>query len=274
MKAGSSDIDPDILAHYTNRYDEAGRLSADALGRVEWLRIQEIAGRHLPPPPADVIDVGGGPGVYAEWLVSLGYRVRLIDPVERHVEQAGRRLLPPSSEQVGDARQLPFSDGSADAVLLLGPLYHLPDRRQRLTALGEVHRVLRPGRPLLAAAISSFASAIDGLDSGFIDDPAFAAILRTDLDTGRHLNPSGKLDYFTAAYFHHPRELGEELEEAGFVDVEVLAVESIAWAAGNLDDRVADPVRLGRLLDLLRLLEREPSLMGASPHLLARGYRR
>ena len=79
-----------------------------------------------------MLDVGGGPGVYAVWLAGLGYEVALLDPVELHVTQA--RAAGVARAEVGDARALPFADGSADAVLLLGPLYHLheaDDRRAR-----------------------------------------------------------------------------------------------------------------------------------------------
>jgi 2-polyprenyl-3-methyl-5-hydroxy-6-metoxy-1,4-benzoquinol methylase len=50
-------------------------------------------GRYLPPSPADVLDVGGGPGVYASRLAHAGYRVNLIDLLPLHVEQAAAELI-------------------------------------------------------------------------------------------------------------------------------------------------------------------------------------
>jgi hypothetical protein len=44
-------------------------------------------------------------------------------------EHSNARL---ASARVGDARQLDEPDGSADAVLLMGPLYHLTEREDRL----------------------------------------------------------------------------------------------------------------------------------------------
>lgn len=58
----------DILLHYEDRYDEDARLSESGLGQLELIRTQLILQRHLPPPPAAILDVGGGPGVYAYWL--------------------------------------------------------------------------------------------------------------------------------------------------------------------------------------------------------------
>lgn len=259
-------MDPEILAHYSDRFDESLRLSE--VNRLELMRTQEILSRHLPPPPAVILDVGGGPGVYASWLAGLGYEVHLIDVVERHVQQALDRNPPPASARVGDARRLDEADDTADVVLLMGPLYHLTERSGRLRALREARRVLRPGGPVFAAAITRFASAIDGLHSGAMDDQKFREIVDQDLETGVHLNPTDDPRYFTTAYFHHAAELVAEVEEAGFRGVEMLAVEGVAWTAADLEERLDDPVKREQVLDLLRRLEREPALMGASPHLL------
>ena len=78
-------MDRDIAAHYELGH-EADRL--DTWGRLERERTLELLERHLPPAPADVLDVGGGPGAYAVRLARAGYAVRLVDPVELHVEQA------------------------------------------------------------------------------------------------------------------------------------------------------------------------------------------
>ena len=55
------------------------------------MRTQEILSRFLPPPPASVLDVGGGTGVYACWLAVQGYAMHLVEPVERLVAAARRR---------------------------------------------------------------------------------------------------------------------------------------------------------------------------------------
>jgi ubiquinone/menaquinone biosynthesis C-methylase UbiE len=111
-------------------------------GRLEYLRTRELLARYLPPAPATVLDVGGGAGVYALPLAREGYSVHLIDAVPLHVEQAREASAlqqdsPLASAQVGDARRLVWDDNSVDAVLLLGPLYHLTSRDDRLRALKE-----------------------------------------------------------------------------------------------------------------------------------------
>jgi SAM-dependent methyltransferase len=119
----------------------------------------------------------------------------------------------------GDARCLSAQSNSADAVLLLGPLYHLVERSDRLMALREARRILKPKGVLIAAAISRFASLIDGLARGFFRDSDFRKIVASDLATGQHRNPTNQTAYFTTAYFHHPEELAAEVREASFADI-------------------------------------------------------
>ena len=265
-------LPPEIDSHYAAGL-EADRL-AQGSGRLELARTQEVLWRFLPPPPAVVIDVGGGPGRYACWLAGLGYEVHLYDPVPLHVAQAeeasrAQAAHPIASCTIGDARALGRPDDSTDAVLLLGPLYHLTERADRLTALREARRVLRPGGTLVAAAISRFASALDGLRGGYLDDPAFAAIALRDLADGQHRNPTGHPAYFTTAFFHRPDELRQEVTDAGLTSVQLLAVEGPAWLLQDFDAHWDDPGRRERLLDVVRRVEADPSLLGASAHLLA-----
>src|SRR5687768_17252347 len=154
--------DAEEVAAYYALGLERGRL-AGGEGALEFARTQALLGRYLPPPPAVVADVGGGPGRYAVWLAELGYRVHLVDPVPLHVEQAriaarSRPGVALAGVEVGDARTLRLPDASVDAVLLLGPLYHLPERHERLQALAEARRVCRQGGVIIAAAISRYAS--------------------------------------------------------------------------------------------------------------------
>jgi ubiquinone/menaquinone biosynthesis C-methylase UbiE len=239
---------------------------------LEEARTRELIERHASGPPATVLDVGGAAGAYALWLADAGYTVHLVDPVPRLVAEAerrsGARARPIASCRVGDARALEFADGSADIVLLLGPLYHLTERADRARALREARRVLRPGGRLIAAAISRCASALDGLCRDLFQDPRFAAIVAQDLRDGQHRNPTDRPDYFTTAYFHRPDELGAEVLDAGLILDGLYGIEGPGWLLLDVVARLADARRRADLLRVARLLEAVPSVLGLSAHLL------
>lgn len=266
------------VAQYYNETDEGSRLEISWF-QLEQARTRELLQRFLPPPPGVIIDAGGGSGVYACWLASLGYQVHLIDPVLKHVEQARAASstqpgYPLASAEVGDAQHLQHPDSSADAVLLLGPLYHLVERNDRIACLREAYRVLRTGGLVWGAGISHFASLLDSLTHGFFDDPQFAPILTRDLEEGQHRNPTGNPLYFTDAFFHRPGELSREVLAAGFQILEVLPIEGPGWLARDFDRLWADPIQRDRLLSTVRKMEREPSLLGVSAHIMAIGRKR
>ncbi len=264
---------PEVEAYYAG-FAEESRLQLGT-SRLEFERTTEILARVLPSAPARIVDVGGAAGVYALWLAERGYDVHLVDVSARLVEEARRRSAnsrtPIATLSVADARRLPQETGSAAAVLVMGPLYHLPAAADRIAALGEASRILAGGGVAVVAAISRYASALDGLARRLSLDPHFVKIRDRDLADGQHRNDTGNADYFTTAYFHRPEDLHSELEIAGFRDVRVLGVEGPAWMLHDFDARWEDPALRRDLLDVARALEAEPSTVGISAHLLAIG---
>jgi ubiquinone/menaquinone biosynthesis C-methylase UbiE len=263
-------LDPTITEYY-DQAPEEDRLDQGAFV-LEQARTRELIERYARRPPATVLDVGGAAGAYALWLADAGYTVHLVDPVPRLVAEAERRSAarprPLASCRVGDARALDFPAQSADIVLLLGPLYHLTEAADRARALREARRVLKPGGQLFAAAISRWASALDGLSRDLFQDPRFAAIVEQDLREGQHRNPTERLDYFTTAYFHRPDELRAEVSGAGLILDGLYGLEGPGWILSDVTARVADPRRRADLLQVARRLESEPSMLGVSAHLL------
>jgi ubiquinone/menaquinone biosynthesis C-methylase UbiE len=264
---------PHEVLDYYERFPEESRLASGPF-KLEFERTKEMLIRFLPPPPARVIDVGGAAGTYSAWLAERGYDVHLIDAAPRLVAKARERnatlTTPIAAIAHGDARSLPEPDGSAAAVMIMGPLYHLPSSSDRLTALREAHRVVTLQGTVVVAGISRYASALDGLARKVLD-PAFLRIRDQDLIDGQHRNPTDTLNYFTTAYFHRPEDLRAELEEAGFSEVEVKGVEGVAWMFADFESRWEDEALRHDILNIARALEAEPSIVGASAHLLAIG---
>ncbi|NJC70456.1 class I SAM-dependent methyltransferase [Planosporangium thailandense] len=249
----------EIFAYY-RRGGETARLT-DGAGRLEFLRTWDVLGRVLPAPPARVLDVGGATGVYAAPLTDVGYTVRVVDAVAEHVAAAAE--WPGVTAEVGDARALPADAASVDAVLLFGPLYHLLDRADRIRAWREAARVVRPGGVVVAATITRFASLLDGFVKGYLAEPEFGPVVDRVLATGEHRPPEGR--WFTTAYFHHPDELPGEVAEA---DLELDRIVSVEGPLGLVRGLVGDPDWEPEVLARLRQVETEPSLYGASGHLL------
>lgn len=229
-------------------------------GRLEFLRTRELLRRHLPPTPARVLDIGGATGAHARWLAADGYTVHVVDLLPEHITVAA--AVPGVTAAVGDARQLAEPDEAADATLLLGPLYHLVERADRIRALSEAVRVTARGGLVAVAAISRHAPLLDKAARRLLDDETEPA-LREILDTGQHDPRLG----FTTAYMHRPEELAEEMREAGPTGVDVFGIEGPLAVLLLADPAIADAQREA-VLRVARLLERDPAIVAASPHLL------
>lgn len=257
------------LLEYYAQGREIDRLSA-GVGAVEFARTVEILTRTLPTPPAAVADIGGGPGAYTDWLLDAGYDVIHRDVVPAHVEHVmarhGRRV----DTAVGDARSLDLADESVDAVLLLGPLYHLPQEIDRLRTLQEAHRVVRRDGFVYAAGISRWAPRLQGVLVNRVHEhhPAILGLLEEMERSGwmEPLEPGG-----FNGYAHTPDQLRAELEVSGLAVKQLVAVEGLSFAIHDLDDHLTDESKRSLLLDCLRAVESEPSLLGLGPHLLAVG---
>jgi SAM-dependent methyltransferase len=255
---------------------------ADGIGRVEFLRTVELISRTLPSPPAVVADIGGGPGRYTDWLVERGYDVVHRDLVKHHVAQVADRYRPGSDRSPGpsvdtgvcDARRLDLDDESVDAVVLCGPLYHLVDRADRVLVGREALRVVRPGGPIYAAAISTWAPRLDAiLHKGA--HRTYPEVLEWIAD----VEATGVLPPITEggfnAYCHSPDDLAAELTDSGLEVEQVVAIEGPASLLGAevIDRWLADDDEIAVLLDTLRAVETVPSLIGVSGHLLAVAHR-
>jgi SAM-dependent methyltransferase len=253
------------LLRYYAKGSEGRRLpERSAAGRLEFTRTQELLVERL-APRSRVLDVGGGTGVHALPLQARGHEVVLIDPVAEHVEAARSAGL---DARLGDARRLAQDDAAFDAVLLLGPLYHLSAAEDRAAAIAEAARVLRPRGWVFAAALSRFTWAgrmMLGEPVSAWSSPEVLQLLGTGTIPARE---SG----FPGGHAHTAEELEDELRAGGFLDVQVLAVEGPGGLA--LDSRPELSAGLFEAsLELARLVGARPGERDVSNHLIGIGRR-
>lgn len=264
-------IATDIDEFYSATSEE-GRLQL-GLGPLEFERNKELISRYL-PKKGIIADIGGGPGIYSEWLANMGYEVHLIDPVEKHIKQASKRSAKtkkPFKTILGEAQKIDLPDNFADVVILHGPLYHLQSKAERLKALSEAKRVLKAGGIVLGFAINHSASTIAALLNGFIHAPEILEMCKAELTTGIHSAPKNMPGVLPTAYFHRPDELKAELEEAGYTYLNTHAVEGIAWLDKNYFESRSDAKKKQAMIDLTKITENDPALLTLSPHMMIAG---
>jgi ubiquinone/menaquinone biosynthesis C-methylase UbiE len=264
------EIDKEILSYY-NTGVEKDRLYTDIF-QLEKERTEEIILRYLPEEKIRILDVGGGTGHYSFWLKEHAHEVHLVDPVRFNIDEAKKiaseKKNIPESILLAEARDLPFKENSFDLILLMGPLYHLTKKDERMEALKESHRVLKKGGRILAVGISRYASLFDGFFRNLIKDPDFFQIVENDISTGQHRNFTSKLAYFTTAYFHFPEELKNEIREAGFQTQDMIAIESFGWMIPDFVKKWAVKDYRPLLLESIRRVEKNKDLMSMSAHFM------
>ena len=223
---------------------------------------------YLPPSPATVFDVGGGPGRYAIALAQQGYDVTLLDLSQNNLVIAEERAKEQraSLQQVvhGNALDLSaFADSSFDAVLLFGPLYHLLESSERMQAICEGMRVLKDNGRFFAAFITRFApfrDAAKNYPDWLTKNRAYAEHL---LATGKHNQGKG----FVNAYFAHPTEIVPFMESAGLTTLNLIGCEGVVSAVeDNVNQLTGSDWELW--VDFNYRMGQEPSLHGAAEHLL------
>ncbi|WP_438447625.1 class I SAM-dependent methyltransferase [Gorillibacterium sp. sgz5001074] len=148
----------EVLKYY-DRYDEDGRLERDNYHRAEFAITVKLLEPYL-PAGAQILDAGAGTGRYSLHYAALGHRVTALDLTPKHVELIrgkadGTGLGHLVDAVTGNAMDLSaYADGTFDAVLCMGPLYHMKDGAEREACMRECLRVLKPGGLLAAAYVN------------------------------------------------------------------------------------------------------------------------
>ena len=130
---------------------------------TEFAVTKKALSEFLPVSPAKVLDIGGGPGRYAIHLSKEGYLVSIADVSKDSLELAQEKAQEEGITLAGifhadamDLSQIPSS--AYDAVLLMGPLYHLLETEERVRALQEARRRLKSGGVIFATFVTRYAT--------------------------------------------------------------------------------------------------------------------
>jgi ubiquinone/menaquinone biosynthesis C-methylase UbiE len=264
-----------------------------AFGDNEWHRLVRPEGviefavtthalkKHL-PPHGRILDLGGGPGRYSLWLAQRGYRVILADLSPNLLNVARAKFLEAGVQAnvenviVCDACDLShFSDDSFDAVVCLGPFYHLVAAADRAQAATELVRVLRPSGVAVIAFMPVYTFLRRTLsltdERRHLAQPEFVEQLMTE---GIFVNDiAGR---FNIGYGVRPQAVAPFLEQYGLTTVELLADTGFAAAhARELEElRTSDPTTYERVMEIIIDTASDPSLLGGSIHLLYVGQKR
>jgi ubiquinone/menaquinone biosynthesis C-methylase UbiE len=238
--------------------------------RMEFAITRRALAQYLPPPPARILDCGGGPGRYAIHLARLGYQVTLLDLSRGNLALAQAKAqeaqAPIAGFVHGNALDLSqFQNGEFDAVLLMGPLYHLISQEERCQAVREALRVTRPGGLIFAAFITQYAVFRDTIAKGYLKDFVDMPHLVENLLACRVETPGDP--GFTDAWFADPAGVQPWLESFGLTTLALLAAEGLV-AGHEQHINALDPHGFEYWADLNYQFCSDPSLYGAADHLL------
>jgi S-adenosylmethionine-dependent methyltransferase len=238
--------------------------------RTEFAVTMRALTDYLPPAPQAVLDDGGGPGRYTLALSLLGHQVTLLDLSQGNLNLARQKAQESNVtiDQYVHGNALDLSSlhpKSFDAVLLLGPLYHLQTEQERLQAVRQAGHVLRPGGLIFAAFITRYAALRDLAKHS----PSTLLERRAEWEEILHtgIYHAGQGVGFTDAYFAHPDEIGPLMEEAGFETVDILGCEGVVADNEEQINQLTGEAWQA-WVDLNYRLSKESSLSGASNHLL------
>ena len=229
------------------------------------------------PGVGSILDIGAATGAYAIPLAHRGYHVTAVDFSSSLLDVCAERAI---EEHVGeritrvnaDARDLSeIRKNNYDAALIMGPLYHLVHREDRELAVRQLYDRLTRGGIIFSAFISRYGVWADIMAKNpeSIDSPSGAQLI---LDEGQD-------PYFTEwgrtfrAYFTTVPEIAPLHERLGFETLVLAGVEPVGLAADNAYGEMDAPQRK-KWLDLMYDISREPTILGASCHLLYIGRKR
>jgi S-adenosylmethionine-dependent methyltransferase len=268
-----SDDVSDISAYYNSDPErEHYRLERHQLEYdLTWRYLEQYLPAH-----GSILEIGAATGRYTLELAKRGYPLTAVDLSTSLLEECRKSIIANGFESqvrfvAADARHLgEETNRGFDAVLLMGPLYHLIAEADRKLALKEAFDRLREGGILFSSFISRFGIMGDLVRDlpGWIEDKAG---VRSLLERGHRPDEYPRGGF--RGYFARVSEIAPLHEAIGFETLTVAGVEPGISADDESYNRLQGKQRQ-LWLDLFYEMSTEESILGASRHLLYIGRKR
>ena len=215
------------LELYYNKFNEEKRLDSRH-GQVEFITSMKYLHKYLnqleetmPKSEIKILDVGAATGRYSVPLAEEGYDVTAVELVKHNLARLKAKGSAVKAYQ-GNAMKLKrFEDNTFDIVLVFGPMYHLHEKEEKLKALSEAKRVVKPGGKILVAYIMNEYSVITyAIKERHIKE----GVLNGMLDENFHCTKKANELYS----FVRTEDIAALNEEAGLERVEIIAADGAA----------------------------------------------
>ncbi|MCL2286703.1 MAG: class I SAM-dependent methyltransferase [Firmicutes bacterium] len=263
---------------YYDVFNEWNRLDAPE-GKLEFDLSMPIITSNL-PSYAEILDLGGGPGRYTIGLAKLGYSLHLADLSQTLLDEAKRKICEYQVKNVKSIHQVNaidlavYADGSFDAVLLFGPLYHLTNKKERTACIKEVNRVLKPNGTVFASFIPYLSGAIGVASRMFnFPDQVEAETIKKVFDSGIFNNNTDK--GFQEGYYPASGEITALFDKHGFSKVLLRSIRG--WGSGKEEQiyKLRDE-HLGRyntVIDIINKTSDDPAIIEMCSHAMYVGQK-
>ena len=267
----------DDLSDIAAYYDGDPEREHDRLNRhqLEYDLTWRYLNRYL-PSRGSILDVGAATGRYTLELAKRGHTLTSVDLSATLLDECRKNVADEGLEKqvrlvVADVRDLSsITEKGFDAVLLMGPLYHLVKEADRIVALKQVFDLLRGGGVIFSSFISRFGIVGDLLKNipEWIEDQA---VVQSLLEKGRRPVDCPRGGF--RGYFATASEIAPLHEAIGFETLVLAGVEPAISAHDESYNRLRGRQRQ-LWFDLLYEISTERSIIGASRHLLYIGKRK
>ena len=252
--------------YYENENDEDKRLTNDRTNYLEFLTTVKYLDM-VCPPNSKILDACAGTGAYCFWLAEKGHEVTAGDVIEYNLNKIRERQKDKSVLKEiyhGNILDLPHEDNSFDVVLNLGALYHMTDENNRIQAVKESLRVLRPDGIYCAAYVNRY-SCVPKYHELMQDKEKFW-ILESVIDRGYGVDDS-------LFYCSSPEEIKLLMESFGLTQLHNIATDGVKFMMKDTLNAL-DEETYERWLNIHYKMCDVPSLLGYSEHCLYIGRKK